>query len=110
MTIPLLNTKLYLPVPRPDLVPRPRLIERLNAGVSRKLTLVSAPAGFGKSTLISAWAQQVDRPVAWLSLDEDDNDLPRFLSYFTAAQKRLPGQELWESSIRSDCLIRSTIS
>ena len=55
MTAPLLATKLYMPPLRPDLVPRPRLVERLDAGLHRKLTLVSAPAGSGKTTLVSAW-------------------------------------------------------
>ncbi|MCJ7660764.1 MAG: LuxR C-terminal-related transcriptional regulator [Anaerolineales bacterium] len=81
----LLTTKLYIPPPRPALVPRPRLINQLNAGLYSKLTLLSAPAGFGKTTLVCAWAKQVGRPVAWLSLDEGDNDLPRFLTYFVAA-------------------------
>jgi len=53
MTTPLLQTKLYIPPPRPTLVSRPRLIERLNAGLHRKLTLISAPAGFGKTTLLN---------------------------------------------------------
>ncbi len=66
---PLLTTKLYLPPPRPDLVPR--LIEQLNAGIHSKLTLISAPAGFGKTTLVNAWVQQAEprTRVAWLSLD-----------------------------------------
>jgi len=81
----LLTTKLYIPPPRPDIVSRPRLINQLNAGLNSKLTLLSAPAGFGKTTLVCAWAKQVGRPVAWLSLDEGDNDLPRFLTYFVAA-------------------------
>jgi LuxR family maltose regulon positive regulatory protein len=55
MTTPLLQTKLYIPPVRPELVSRPRLIERLNAGLHRKLTLISAPAGFGKTTLLSEW-------------------------------------------------------
>ncbi len=55
MSSPLLSTKLYIPPLRPELVSRPRLIERLNAGLGRKLTLVSAPAGFGKTTLLCAW-------------------------------------------------------
>ncbi len=58
MSAPLLTTKLYIPPPRPTLVSRPRLIERLNAGHHRKLTLVTAPAGFGKTTLLSEWASQ----------------------------------------------------
>jgi len=95
MTTPLLTTKLYIPPVRPELVSRPRLIERLNAGLHRKLTLISAPAGFGKTTLVSEWVsesarEQVGesargRPVAWLSLDEGDNDLARFLTYLVAA-------------------------
>jgi LuxR family maltose regulon positive regulatory protein len=85
----LLQTKLYIPPLRPNLVPRPQLIERLNQGLQQdcKLTLVSAPAGFGKSTLLSAWVRQAElhRRVAWLSLDEGDNDLTRFLTYFIVA-------------------------
>jgi LuxR family maltose regulon positive regulatory protein len=64
MEAPLLQTKLYIPPPRPELVSRPRLIERLNAGLHRKLTLVSAPAGFGKTTLLSEWVAGCGRPVA----------------------------------------------
>ena len=82
---PILTNKLYIPSPHPDLVSRPRLIELLNAGLHNKLTLISAPAGFGKTTLLSAWSQQVSRPVAWLSLDEEDNHLARFLAYFISA-------------------------
>jgi len=87
MPTPFLTTKLYIPPVRPNLVPRPRLIERLNAGLHRKLTLVSAPAGFGKSTLLDEWASQriSGRAVAWLSLDEGDNDPVRFLTHFIAA-------------------------
>ncbi|RKY23192.1 MAG: hypothetical protein DRP83_09620, partial [Planctomycetota bacterium] len=90
MIMPLLTTKLYIPPPRPNLVPRPRLIERLNAGLHRKLTLVSAPAGFGKTTLLSEWihcrgAVTAPLQVAWLSLDEGDNDPARFLAYLVAA-------------------------
>jgi LuxR family maltose regulon positive regulatory protein len=66
-------------------VPRPRLIERLNAGLHRKLTLISAPAGFGKTTLLSEWVTGCERPVAWVSLDGGDNDPTRFWSYFIAA-------------------------
>jgi len=88
---PLLTTKLYLPLPRPDLVSRPHLIDQLNVGLSCKLTLISAPAGFGKTTLLSSWAKCVERPVAWLSLDEGDNDLSRFLTYFVAALQTIKG-------------------
>ncbi len=85
MTIPLLQTKLYIPPVRSELVPRPRLIERLNAGFHRKLTLVSAPAGFGKTTLLSEWVRQSRRAVAWLSLDPGDDDANRFWRYVVAA-------------------------
>jgi LuxR family maltose regulon positive regulatory protein len=93
MVIPLLQTKLYIPPPRPELVPRPRLIERLNAGLHRKLTLISAPAGFGKTTLLSDWVAVVRAhlQVAWLSLDEGDNDLARFLTYLVAALQTVDG-------------------
>jgi len=82
---PTLATKLYIPPPRPKVVPRPRLIEQLNEGLHRKLTLISAPAGFGKTTLLSEWVSGCERPVAWLSLDEGDNDPTRFLTYLVAA-------------------------
>ena len=119
MSTPTLATKLYIPPPRPNVVLRPRLIEQLNKGhpSGRRLTLISAPAGFGKTTLVSEWIHQKaeggrtlaparstgvkDEPnaaaihpsslilhpfkVAWLSLDEGDSDLARFLMYFVAA-------------------------
>jgi len=93
MTTPLLKTKLYIPPPRPNLVPRPRLIQQLDEGLrlGRQLTLVSAQAGFGKTTLLSDWAQALQArhsppvPVAWLSLDEGDNDPLRFWAYVVAA-------------------------
>lgn len=84
-SMPILATKLYIPTPRPELVPRPRLIERLNEGMHRKLTLISAPAGFGKTTLISEWVAGCKRPAAWLSMNEGDNDPIRFLAYLVAA-------------------------
>ena len=82
---PILATKLYIPPPRPKSVPRPRLIEQLNEGLSRapSMSLICAPAGFGKTTLVSEWVNQ--RKVAWLSLDEGDNDPMRFLAYLVAA-------------------------
>ncbi len=85
MSAPILATKLYIPPPRPKVVLRPRLIERLNEGLHRKLTLISAPAGFGKTTLVSEWVAGCGRPAAWLSLDEGDNDPTRFLAYLVAA-------------------------
>ena len=87
MTIPVLTTKLYIPPIRSSLVPRPRLIDRLNAGLNHKLVLISAPAGFGKTTLVSEWVDnpQIENKVAWLSLDESDNDPVRFLACLIAA-------------------------
>ncbi|MBE2222017.1 MAG: hypothetical protein IAF02_10770, partial [Anaerolineae bacterium] len=78
----LLQTKLYVPRIRPFFIPRPHLIQKLNQGLHRKLTLISAPAGFGKTTLVSEWIADCERPFAWLSLDERDSDLSRFLTYF----------------------------
>ena len=85
MSTPILATKLYVPAPQPRVVPRPRLTERLNEGLHRKLTLISAPAGFGKTTLLGEWLAGCGRPAAWLSLDEGDNDPTRFLAYLVAA-------------------------
>src|SRR4051794_26673244 len=85
MSTPVLATKLYVPSRRPNVVLRSRLIARLNEGLHRKLTLVSAPAGFGKTTLVSAWVANSGRPVAWLSLDAGDSDPGRFLTYLVAA-------------------------
>src|SRR2546421_9419567 len=85
MSTPILATKLYIPPLRPNVVIRPRLLERLNEGLHRNLTLISAPAGFGKTTLVSEWVVGCQRPTAWLSLDEGDNDPTRFLTYLVAA-------------------------
>src|SRR5438132_5060741 len=85
MPTSILATKLYLPRLRPNVVSRPRLLERLNAGLHRKLTLIAAPAGFGKTTLVSEWVEGIDRPTAWLSLDEGENDPTRFLAYLVTA-------------------------
>ena len=81
----LLSTKFFIPKTRPELVSRSRLQEQLNEGLHRKLTLVSAPTGFGKTTLVSEWVAYCKRPVAWLSLDKEDSDLKRFLSYLVNA-------------------------
>src|SRR5512136_2818744 len=81
---PLLKTKLYVPPLPPNCVPRLRLTEKMAQALTHPLTLISAPAGFGKTTLISEWhASLADRnhPLAWLSLDDDDNDVTRFWSY-----------------------------
>ena len=104
MVVPILATKLYVPPPRPKVVRRHRLIEQLNEGVGRtpSVTLISAPAGFGKTTLVSEWVDnlrftsddlrldaakesKIANQVAWLSLDEGDNDPSRFLTYFVSA-------------------------
>ncbi|MFN2137561.1 MAG: LuxR family transcriptional regulator, partial [Candidatus Promineifilaceae bacterium] len=82
---PLLATKLFRPPPRPAAVPRPALLARLSAGLHGRLTLISAPAGFGKTTLAAAWLASVDQPSAWLALDEEDGDPARFLAYLIAA-------------------------
>ena len=97
----LLQTKLYIPRLRPSLVPRPHLIETLNQGLHNKLTLLSAPAGFGKTTLVTEWLASLgldsaseDQPIykiAWLSLDENDNDLARFLTYLITGLSQIDG-------------------
>ena len=101
MTTPLLATKLYRPLPSPNLVPRPRLLNLLQGnleqagGFTRKLTLVSAPAGYGKTTLVAEWLDHWEKEtgsaqrIAWLSLDEGDNDPTLFLQYVIAALKRV---------------------
>lgn len=89
MSTPIIATKLYVPTSRPKVVPRIRLVEQLNKGLHRKLTLISAPAGFGKTTLVSEWITGIQRPTAWLSLDAGDNDLNHFLAYLIAALQTL---------------------
>jgi LuxR family transcriptional regulator, maltose regulon positive regulatory protein len=82
----LLATKLFVPRPRPDLVPRPRLLDRLDAGLEAGwCSLLSAPAGAGKTSLLAAWLAQLDRPVAWLTLGERDQDAHLVLRYLVAA-------------------------
>jgi LuxR family maltose regulon positive regulatory protein len=101
MDVSILTTKLYIPPLHPNLVPRPRLVERLDEGLrlGRRLTFIAAPAGFGKTTLLSEWIHTVGahrdaplpapRQVAWLSLDEGDNDPARFFTYLVAALRQL---------------------
>ena len=98
MPAPLLETKLYVPRPRRDLVPRPRLSQRLDRGTTSKLMLISAPAGFGKTTLLTEWlaagpdGRADERLTAWLSLDQADNDTASFWTYVIAAlQTVAPG-------------------
>jgi LuxR family transcriptional regulator, maltose regulon positive regulatory protein len=84
-------TKVSVPRTRPDRLARSRLLQRLNEGMARELILVCTPAGFGKSTLLADWATSASWPVAWLSLDPDDNDPARFWRYVTAALGRVAG-------------------
>ncbi|GAA5529071.1 LuxR C-terminal-related transcriptional regulator [Herpetosiphon gulosus] len=83
--MPILTTKFYIPVPRFNGVVRSQLLERLKERHDRRLTVVSAPAGFGKTMLVSQWIASCKQPVAWLTLDQNDNDLARFLAYVVAA-------------------------
>jgi LuxR family maltose regulon positive regulatory protein len=85
MAAAVLITKLYIPPVRPQVVARPRLVERLNNGRHGKMTLIAAPAGFGKTTVLSEWIAAYAQPVAWFSLDEGDSDPSRFLLYVVAA-------------------------
>ncbi|MEQ1768912.1 MAG: LuxR C-terminal-related transcriptional regulator [Devosia sp.] len=87
MITPLVATKLFVPKLRPGLIERPRLSERMRRGTQPKLTLISAPAGFGKTTLLAEWLAGTDskKGVAWLSLDHTDNDVAAFWSHLTAA-------------------------
>jgi LuxR family transcriptional regulator, maltose regulon positive regulatory protein len=89
LVIPLLSTKLHVPRLRTQLVSRPQLTEHLQAGIQGSLTLVSAPAGFGKTTLLAQWRAASRMPVAWLSLETQDNEPVRFFSYLIAALQTL---------------------
>ena len=84
----LLATKVYVPSPQPGFVYRPRLVQVLDEGLSRRLMLVCAPAGFGKTALLADWVQRSRRPVTWLSLDASDNDPARFWPHVVAALER----------------------
>src|SRR6266540_1043959 len=90
----LLATKLRVPRSRRDVLVRPRLLDRIEEAAARELLLVSAPAGFGKSTLLTEWARTTTRPVGWASLDSDDNDPVRLWRYVVAAVEQVhPGHE-----------------
>jgi LuxR family maltose regulon positive regulatory protein len=98
MPTPILTTKLFIPPLRPNAVVRSRLIEQLRAGLHGKLSLIAAPAGFGKTTLVSTWLAACGRPVAWVSLDAGDSDPTRFLTYVVAALRTIVptiGEELF---------------
>ena len=88
----LLATKLHMPAPRPGLVPRPRLAEQLDEGLTRGVILVCAPAGYGKTVVLADWARRGEHPAGWLSLDAGDNDPARFWRHAVAALDRVrPG-------------------
>ena len=89
MTTPLLQTKLFIPQPRSGLVQRLRIVAKMNEGLERRLILVSAPAGFGKSTMLIEWARTTGNKVTWLSIDESDNDLKRFFIYLIFAIQKI---------------------
>ena len=88
----LILTKLNIPPPRPNLILRERLTERLNAGIQGKLTLVTAMAGSGKTTLVSEWVHANQLPAAWVNLEQEDNDPTRFFLYVIAAIQRIDGK------------------
>ncbi len=95
MVSPLIATKLYIPKLRPGVVVRQRLKERLDQGMYRKLSLISGSTGYGKTTLVSEWLSSCDRSAAWLSLDEGDNDVNRFLAYLIAALRMIAEHQPW---------------
>src|SRR5262245_36722837 len=101
---PTLLTKFTIPPLRPTLLPRSHLLERLHQSSTMPLVLLSASAGFGKTTLLSTWARKMPHPVCWLALEEQDNDLTRFwLSFLAALRTRLPtvGEEVEALLLRS---------
>ncbi|HEX5847866.1 MAG TPA: LuxR C-terminal-related transcriptional regulator [Rubrobacter sp.] len=89
MPTPILATKLYVPRPQPEIVSRSRLVERLYEGLHSRLTLICAPAGFGKTTVLGEFLGAIPWPAAWLSLDEEDSDPARFLAYLVAALRTI---------------------
>ena len=89
MASPLLITKLHVPQTRTAGVPRPRLVMRLQQGLAQKLILISAPAGYGKTTLLGEWLAACGQTTAWVSLDKGDNDPVRFWAYVIAALRSI---------------------
>ncbi len=98
MSTPIIATKLFVPRPPTNLVQRPQLIEKLHKHKDGKLTLISAPAGFGKTTLLADYVDMFKEPVGWVSLDEHDNDKVRFLKYFIHACQQIK-KSIGESSL-----------
>lgn len=92
MPTSILTTKIYIPLPPTNLVPRPRLVEKLNQSTNHRLTLISAPAGFGKTTLLSEYVSICKEQVAWVSLDEGDNEVPRLFIHIIAALQTIEPQ------------------
>ena len=101
---PFLDTKTVVPRVRDAMVDRSRLVTQVETGLRQCLVLVSAPAGFGKTTLLSDWAANTALPVAWLTLDEDDVDPVRFLSYLTAALHRIGVARCIDTDLSSDVM------
>lgn len=104
MTVPVLSTKTSLPQPRPNLIARPQLIKKLQESTSCKLILISAPAGYGKTTIMTSWRLESGLPSAWVSLDKEDNDPIRFLIYISKAFNEI-SPEIGQNSLS---LLRST--
>jgi LuxR family maltose regulon positive regulatory protein len=98
----ILSTKLFIPSTRPNTIKRPRLVGRLNSGLEARhlLTLISAPAGYGKTTLLAEWIATHQGNVAWLALDEQDNNALRFWTYFVAALQTLSPKSLGQTAMR----------
>ena len=114
MAVPLLRTKLYIPPLQSQLVSRLRLLTHLDQSLEYRLTLLSAPAGFGKTTLLSEWTQRLahlpgDSGVAWLSVDQRDNDPSRFLAYVVAALQQVCGPA-FGSAVVDDLQTRHSVS
>ena len=105
----LLRTKLFVPTVQSRLIPRPHLVEKINVGprpgARQNLTLISAPPGYGKTHLLTAWVQHCPSPVSWISLDEGDDDFDRFISYWIAALQTIHpdfGEDIHPSSNQED--------
>ena len=88
MFSPILNTKLFIPPCRVENIPRSRLYDKLEGNAGLRVIMINAPAGFGKTTLVSDWLHQQNTAAAWISLDENDNDLQRFFTYLITALQR----------------------